>query len=757
MIRKIVLLYLWVIGIQLNIQAQNPVSLYDGLFNQFLKFGNDWDKQVASIHDYKIEKDAVSFHLKEGQIYLLPLINARPALLVFKGTGTFGFTPATQVEKENLHRFFGVDTIETEFENLFLIIADSTFEKILSQTDFSFVSGIDLEQEFYQCMQYICDTEKRYLPPQILKTFLDNNRNGLFYANIWDTEYGPLFYMIDPYDEEEVKFLRSAIAPHYLDYHELISQFGQTSHFEGNIDWDTAQKDFISVSHYKIEGWIEDNLDLDFSAVAELTIHALIENPGWIYLDLYSPFEVDSVQSQDGESMVFKKGEENPFLWIYLKPPFSRGNTQNIKIYYRGDFLKIDSLGRVLPGTTTDWYPNYGNLNTAYYDLTFHSPAKFPHLVSVGSRETYIVTDRNITSHWVTKSPVYHATLNLGDYKIARFEDLPEQPVKILGNRGSDLTEDVGADLINSYALFTRKFGSCSIDTLYAVETPFGHGEAFPGVLHLSSETFNYDRGYGYHEVFRAHEVAHQWWGLSVRPASYHDYWLAEGLCTFCGLMYLQTIYYDDDGTDKYFELLHDYRENILQNRQYLIGSGQEAGPIWLGYRTKSSTTSEDYNLIVYQKSAWVFHMLRVMMINERNFRDEALFYNILYDYHKTFRGKKASSEDFIKIVEKHTGMKMDWFFDQWIKTTGIPEYEFDYQVEESGEDKYLITCKITQSNVPSDFKMPVLFKIDFDDNGASVLRRMVSGAETEIKFLSPMEPEDVIFNYLESVLCTVN
>jgi len=524
-----------------------------------------------------------------------------------------------------------------------------------------------------------------------------------------------------------------------------------------HCQWDADLKSGVTISQYKIESRIADNLDLGFYAVADLTIQSLIDNPGWIFLNLAAPFQVDSVVSSEGELQAFRKGRDNPHLWINLKPKFLKGDRRNLKIYYHGEFLENDSTGRIRPTTTDNWYPNNGYQNIANYDLTFHSPARFPYLVSVGRKVSYVKKDDIITSRWVTGSPVSMATFNLGDYEPVRFEDMQNQPVKILGNRGSDLTEDVGADIINSYALYTNKFGPCPIDTLYAIESLIGHGQAFPGLLHLSVGTYNYNRGYGYSEIFRAHEVAHQWWGLSVRPSTYHDYWLAEGLSDFCGLLYLQTIFYDDDGTDKYFEILSDYRENILQNRQYLIGSGQEAGPIWLGYRTKSSTTEEDYSLIIYKKSAWVFHMLRIMMINERDLRDETMFYSMLKDYHTSFRGKKASSADFKKIAEKHIGMEMDWFFEQWIEGTGIPEYQFEYQVEETVEEKYLIKGVVTQRNVPADFKMPVLLKIDFGENGSSLQRRMISGPETRIEFLSPIEPEDIIFNYLESVLCTEN
>ena len=36
-----------------------------------------------------------------------------------------------------------------------------------------------------------------------------------------------------------------------------------------------------------------------------------------------------------------------------------------------------------------------------------------------------------------------------------------------------------------------------------------------------------------------AHELAHQWWGVGVQPATYHDRWLSEGFAEFAGLWYM--------------------------------------------------------------------------------------------------------------------------------------------------------------------------------------------------------------------------
>src|SRR2546430_6775857 len=36
----------------------------------------------------------------------------------------------------------------------------------------------------------------------------------------------------------------------------------------------------------------------------------------------------------------------------------------------------------------------------------------------------------------------------------------------------------------------------------------------------------------------------------------------------------------------------------------------------------------------------------------------------------------------FRSVVERHTGMPMDWFFDEWVKGTAIPTYHVAWKAE---------------------------------------------------------------------------
>jgi hypothetical protein len=72
-------------------------------------------------------------------------------------------------------------------------------------------------------------------------------------------------------------------------------------------------------------------------------------------------------------------------------------------------------------------------------------------------------------------------------------------------------------------------------------------------MIHLSWYTFLGMSEKGEDESFRAHEMAHQWFGIGVEPASERDAWLSEGFSEFAGMWYMQLILQDND---KYFKML---------------------------------------------------------------------------------------------------------------------------------------------------------------------------------------------------------
>ena len=241
--------------------------------------------------------------------------------------------------------------------------------------------------------------------------------------------------------------------------------------------------------------------------------------------------------------------------------------------------------------------------------------------------------------------------------------------------------------------------------------------------------------------------MAHQWFGIGVDYATYHDRWISEGFSEFAGLWFLQTRRGDNR---HYFDNLQRYRADIMLRRN-------DALPIWLGHRVATVRTGDDYSAIVYKKGAWVLHMLRMLTLDLQSMKEDR-FTSIMREFYGSFAGGRASTEDFRRVVEKHVGTDMRWFFDQWVYRFSIPTYRVAWQSAVQPDGQHRVRLRVQQENVSPEFMMYVPVTVDLGNNRLARARVRVTGASSEIDFPVPLPgpPKAVRFNDMEGVLAEV-
>jgi hypothetical protein len=744
--------------------AGNP---YLEAYNQLSGLKPDCSR-TADAAGLVIRRDAAVFTLNRGRIVLLSPVRGRPSAFIFRGDGRVTFDPPLPSEREQLARYFKEPRLDRGFESLFVVFNDTTWTELTRKAPF--VPGKpdpDDDRIVQGGLNFIRVGKEKYIDPGIIGSFLRDDPNGLFYAQFNEDAFHPLFFEIDPDQTEKVVLMQEDASTGLVSHGERET----VCRFPGRDDppagRDTGRElERIRIKRYRIETTIRYNMEFESAATMELV--PLRDGESWLRLDLYPKLKVDSVVWEDGRKAAFFKGDENPDVWIRCDPPLSAGRPRSLTVHHRGTILDRDDYFVYLK-SSTGWYPAAGDLSPAFFDLVFHTPRQY-RFASIGECVSSSEEADSRTTRWVTKTPVLHASFNLGFFKEHAIEDARVPPVTVWMvpeahrdvaqyliqagiTSGRSMEKSVGADVANSLSFFGEMFGKTPIPRFFATEIPYSHGQAFPGMIHLSFDTFQKDDPYGANELFRAHEVAHQWWGLGVGWRTYHDQWLSEGFAEFSGLWYVQAT----KGNESYFATLKDWRNAILTNRRSLFGNGQEAGPIWLGQRTSTSRTRGDYDLIIYKKSAWVLHMLRNMMIDLKTMNEDR-FKGMMKDFYGRCEGKQAVTGDFKGIAEEYAGIPLDWFFDQWVYGSDIPEYDFSYRVVETPDGRYNARCRIRQSQVPDDFRMFVPITVDFGDNRIARLRYMVTGKEMEFNLPPlPEKPRKIVFNDLESVLCKVN
>jgi aminopeptidase N len=259
--------------------------------------------------------------------------------------------------------------------------------------------------------------------------------------------------------------------------------------------------------------------------------------------------------------------------------------------------------------------------------------------------------------------------------------------------------------------------------------------------------------------------VAHQWWGHTVGFNSYRDQWMSEGFSDMSASLYLSVI---EKNPKKFITFWNDERELLLERNAQGFRP-LDAGPLTMGYRTSNSRTGLDTTRrLIYPKGAYILHMLRMMMQDNRT-RDQH-FKEMMQDFVKTYGGKSATTEDFKSMVEKHMtremdadgNHKMDWFFNEYVYGTQLPSYKLDTSFETGAEGDVVLDLKVTQSNVDEHFRMVVPVYLELADGKVIQLGRLRLIGDASLEQKIPLKglktrPRRAMLNYLDDVLASPN
>ena len=148
------------------------------------------------------------------------------------------------------------------------------------------------------------------------------------------------------------------------------------------------------------------------------------------------------------------------------------------------------------------------------------------------------------------------------------------------------------------------------------------------------------------------HEVAHQWFGNAVTEYDWDDVWLSEGFATYFTLLFREHAYGREDfvsGLISSRERVFDYYED---HKNYRI--------VHDNLSDMSQVTSGQ----TYQKGAWILHMLRNLIGDEK-------FQEAIRNYYSRYMNSNATTDDFKHEMEVVSGLDLDIFFNQWLYQGG--------------------------------------------------------------------------------------
>ena len=338
-----------------------------------------------------------------------------------------------------------------------------------------------------------------------------------------------------------------------------------------------------------------------------------------------------------------------------------------------------------------------GTQNNADQTTTFFWRESFPiatYLISVAATNYSRFEDTYTAMDGVTQMPlvyyVYPEHLGLAQEKFA----VTRRALEIF------------APLFGEYPFLTEKYGMA--------EFPWSGAMEHQTMTSMGSNVVGSSTNNG--ELIIAHELAHQWWGDLVTMKTWDDIWLNEGFATYSEVLF--------------FERYSNIDPGELMSRSY--DDGEVTGILGGTVTAENLGNPFDDRGAIYTKGAWVLHMLRRVLGDER-------FFDALREYRARYAFSNASTSDFQRVCESEFGGSLDWFFQQWIYATGRPVYKVSSEISAADQiGNYTATLLIKQKQsqeIPGReqrvYVMPLDVTIHFAD-GTSEKRAVWNDARKQ-------------------------
>ena len=281
------------------------------------------------------------------------------------------------------------------------------------------------------------------------------------------------------------------------------------------------------------------------------------------------------------------------------------------------------------------------------------------------------------------------------------------------------MVQAYGDEIAKALSFFTNIYGVPPRLSLTVVETEAGaaNGYSAPGILFLSPGGI----GTQVNTKLVANQVSRQWFGTLVSPTTRNHMWLENGMARYSEMLYDE----NRNGAGAFDTDIHDaYVEALTVDQPPMIQAA------------RLEDYSPEYWATTGGKGAAVLQMLRNVL------GDEA-FMKVLKEYPARFAWKSASTDDFRKICEQAYGQGLNWFFQQWVESSGAPEFKMEYTVFRT-QKGFRVMGKISQDL--DLFRMPVTLRVETEGNPEEKTVEVV-GTSSEFVVETFGKPKNVVLD----------
>jgi len=480
-----------------------------------------------------------------------------------------------------------------------------------------------------------------------------------------------------------------------------------------------AEKAHLRVDDYQIEAELNPHLHqitarakVKFTAVQDLSVAVF---------ELHNDLRITKVLDEKNQPLSAERMTQDSTVRVPLPAGLSKDASMTLTFEYEGqlesgDNSPVPGLKLAYIGDDTSylfysgrWFPVSGyGLNRFTSSISITVPA---HLLVIGSGKATVVDTPaskkpnttvlpTKTFTFVSAKPSFPGTIVAGVFQEYKSDEAGLDLHVFFKPTHQSLAPAYTTTAVQEFTYFITLYGLPQSQRLNVVELP---GDTLPyawapEIAGLAGPSITEKTNYR----LLADAVAHQWWGVSVSPASKDDWWLSDGFSRYSEAMYVENA----AGAAGLEEAVKDMSVGALAYDTVPLSSA-----------SKLDIFSTEFQSLATDKGAMILHMLRSVLGEDK-------YNKTMREFAAKFAGKSASMDDFKTIAEKNYGDQLTWFFSQWLDSTGAPEFKVKYTTYRLGgataqqpkEEKtagFRVTGEISQDL--DLFRMPVDLRIDTD------------------------------------------
>jgi len=490
----------------------------------------------------------------------------------------------------------------------------------------------------------------------------------------------------------------------------------------------------IDVDNYAIDAEINPRTQT-LTASVKVRFIPLDNDVSSASFELNNAFNVSRVVDDSGRQIPASRSSQDFSVHLTFPAPLSKGKPTTLTFSYDGRLtgqeespiygikfgaIQNDFAYLMYPAR---WFPVSGySVDRFTADLHITVPSGY-HVIASGLGTSQPASGKTTFNFQYTK-PSFPGSLAV----------VQGEPVKVNSEgvttsvyfrQKQNMADPYGEETGKILSFLTSLYGLAPQANLTLVETEDGtpNGFSAPGIIFLSP------RGIGNQVAARllANQLARQWWETLVSPVNRDHLWLENGSARYAELLWDEHA----NGPAALEQDLHDtYVEAMTVDNPPVIQSG------------RLDDYSPEYWALTAGKGAAVLSMLRGVMGNDN-------FNKLMTSFPEKYGWQSVSTVEFRKMAEEISGQNLQYFFVQWLESSGAPEFKMEYTVFRT-QKGFRVMGKISQDL--DTFQMPVDLKIETEGN-PETKRIDVVGTSSEFTVDTFGKPKTVTIDPGGSVL----